>query len=63
VTATLTGTTNQWYEWDVTSYLKSEKANGINTVTLVLRNTTSSGTMATFNSDDAPANQPQVVVT
>jgi hypothetical protein len=50
VTATLTGTTNQWYEWDVTSYLKSEKANGINTVTLVLRNTTSSGTMASHES-------------
>jgi hypothetical protein len=33
-----TGTTKKWYELDVTSFLKSEKAAGRNVVTLVLKN-------------------------
>jgi endoglucanase len=63
VTTVLTGTINQWYEWDVTSYLQSEKANGINTVTFVIKNPSAATASAIFNSDDASANQPQIVVT
>ena len=60
---TVTGTTKQWYELDVTSFLKSEKAAGRNTVTLILRNPTQSNALVVFNSDDAASNKPQLVIT
>jgi O-glycosyl hydrolase/ankyrin repeat protein len=61
-TATVTGTTQQWYELDVTAFLKSEKALGHTTVTLVLKNPTQQNALVVFNSDDAGSNQPQLAV-
>jgi endoglucanase len=62
-TATVTGTTKKWYELDVTSFLKSEKAAGRNVVTLVLKNPTQQNALVVFNSDDAASNKPQLVIT
>jgi endoglucanase len=62
-TATIRGTAGAWVQWDLTSFLKSEKAAGRNKVTVVLRNPVSSGPQCLFNSDDAATNRPQIVVT
>ena len=64
-TTTISGTAGQWYEWDVTSYVKAEVAAGRNTVTIAIVPATSSGTnpTATFNSDEAAGNRPELAVT
>lgn len=53
----------RWYEWDVTAYLKSEKAAG-NVVTLALKNLATSTPFVSFASreDPAVANRPRVVI-
>ncbi len=61
-TITVTGTAKQWYELDLTSFLKAEKAAGHNTVTLVLKNPTQQNALIVFNSDDASGNKPQLVI-
>ena len=61
-TVTVSGTTAQWYEIDVTDFLKAQKALGHNTVTIVLKNATASTAYATFNSDDAATNRPELLV-
>jgi hypothetical protein len=61
-TATVSGTTKKWYEIDVTSFLKAEKAAGRNVVTLVRRSNTFTSTLCSFNSDEAAANGPQLVI-
>ncbi len=61
-TITLGGTAEQWYEWDVTSYLKAEKAAGRNIVTLVLKNPDSSAAASSFNSDDSATNRPELLI-
>jgi hypothetical protein len=62
-TATVTGTTAKWYELDVTSFLKAQKAAGAGQVTLVLRNPTASNSVVQFNSDDAASNRPEIAIT
>ena len=62
-TATVTGTTAKWYELDVTSYLKAQKAAGVGQVTFVLRNPNASNSVVQFNSDDAASNRPQIAIT
>jgi glucose/arabinose dehydrogenase/chitodextrinase len=61
-TVTVAGSTPKWYEWDVTNYLKSEKALGHNLVTLVVRTLTQTTPYIAFNSDEAAANQPQLQI-
>jgi hypothetical protein len=58
----ISGATKKWYEIDVTSFLKAEKAAGRNVVTLVRRSNTFTSTLCSFNSDDAAANGPQLVI-
>jgi glucose/arabinose dehydrogenase len=53
----------RWYEWDVTDYLRQQKAAGKKTVTLVIRNVTASKASAGFRSREASTNRPQLVVT
>jgi hypothetical protein len=57
----VTGTDAKTYEIDLTSYLKSEKTAGRNTVTIVLKSLTTSATAATFASDDT-ASGPQLSI-
>jgi len=55
-------TSNTWDEWDVGSYLQSEKAAGRDLVTLVVISNTSQTTHASYNSDEDATNQPELVV-
>jgi hypothetical protein len=61
-TVTVTDDIARWYEWDVTTFIKAEKSAGRNVVSLVLKNLKSSVPYATFNSREASANRPQLVV-
>jgi hypothetical protein len=61
--ATIRGTAGAWYEWDVTAYLRAQKAAGRNLVTLILRNPFTSLPWCIFNSDEAASNRPELVVT
>lgn len=60
---TVSDTAARWYEFDVAAYLRAEKAAGHNTVTLALTNPNGSDPYAAFNSDEAAANRPELVVT
>lgn len=60
-TTTITDTTARFYEWDVTAFLKAQKAAGKTVVTLVLTNLVNSSQFVTFNSREA-GNGPQIIV-
>ena len=60
---TVTGTTANFYEIDLTSFLKAEKSAGRNLVTLVLRNQTTTDAYSIFNSDENATNKPQLALT
>ena len=53
----------QWYEWDLTNYLRQQKAAGKTSVTLVIKNLTLTKASAGFRSKEATSNKPQLVVT
>jgi glucose/arabinose dehydrogenase len=58
----ISGTAGQWFEFDLTSFLQAEKAAGRSIVTLVLKSTNTTNAMANFNSGEAAANVPELVV-
>ena len=58
----VSGSSSKWYEVDLTGFLKAEKAAGRNTVTLVLKGAANTNAFATFASDEASANAPQLVL-
>jgi CSLREA domain-containing protein len=58
---TVSGTAKKWYEIDLSSFLKAEKAAGRNVVTLVVKSLTTANTVCSFNSDEVGSG-PQVVV-
>ena len=62
-TTTITNNVARWYEWDITAFIQGEKAAGRNTVSLVVKTTTSSTAFATFNSREATSTQPQLQIT
>ncbi len=59
---TVTGTSEKWYEIDLTDYLKAQKAAGKTSITLVLMGIASTSPYAQFHSDDASSNRPELVV-
>ena len=59
---TVTDTTFQWYELDVTNYLVAEKLAGRNIVTLALHNPSNSTVFVRVNSKEAASNKPQLAV-
>src|SRR4030095_444569 len=61
-TTNVNSTTSQYYEWDLTQHIANLRTAGINLVTLKLVNANSSNNQVIFNSKEAPANQPQLVV-
>ncbi|HEX6972861.1 MAG TPA: PQQ-dependent sugar dehydrogenase [Vicinamibacterales bacterium] len=61
-TATVPDAIPAWHEWDVTSYLRAEKAAGRNLVTLILRSAAASPPHLAFNSRENQANQPELLV-
>jgi hypothetical protein len=61
-TKTVASTTAAWVEYDVTAYLKQQKAAGATTFNLALKATAYTTPWASFNSDEAAANRPALVV-
>jgi CSLREA domain-containing protein len=63
--ATVPDDTPRWYEFDITDFINAERAAGRTTTGVLLRNMTSgeAGDFYTvFNSREAAANQPQLVI-
>jgi hypothetical protein len=58
---TVTGTTAKWYEADLTSFVKAEKAAGRATIALALKSLTPAVTVCAFASDEA-VNGPELVI-
>jgi hypothetical protein len=57
-------TMERWYEFDVTTYVKQEKAAGRGLVTFVFKHTATSGAAVTqFRSRQATSNQPRLLIT
>ncbi|HLM00944.1 MAG TPA: DNRLRE domain-containing protein [Pyrinomonadaceae bacterium] len=59
---TVTSSTPQWYELDLTSYIRTEKAAGRNIVSLVVKGNAAGNPYAVFNSREATASQPQLIM-
>src|SRR5205814_374794 len=59
---TVTGTTLTLYEFDVSNYVKQEKALGHNIVSFVLKAPVSAASVVSFNSGNAASNTPKLVV-
>ncbi len=64
-TVQVTGTTARWYDLDITAYVKSELLAGRRTISLLLKNGTTSSTNSTSTLLDSreAVNKPQLVVT
>ena len=62
-TRSVTSTAAGWYEWDLTAFLQAQKAAGKNLVSVVLTATAATDSAVVFNSRDAGANRPSLVVT
>ncbi|MDQ3439994.1 MAG: DNRLRE domain-containing protein, partial [Planctomycetota bacterium] len=59
---TITTTTGQWYEWDVTSYLQQQRLAGATGVSFALKAPNTSDPWAIFNSGESALNAPELVV-
>jgi endoglucanase len=62
-TTNVSGTSAAWFSWDLSSYIEAEKTAGVNTVSIEIAGTTNTSGNADFNSREASANQPQLVIT
>jgi glucose/arabinose dehydrogenase len=60
--ATINSTARSWYEWDVTSYVRAERAAGRAAVGFVLLGTIQTTPYATFSSRQASSNRPELIV-
>jgi parallel beta-helix repeat protein len=61
----VTDDTAQWYEFDITGFINSERAAGRNVTGVILRNMAKSGAgdfFTQFNSKEASLNKPQLVL-
>jgi glucose/arabinose dehydrogenase len=61
--APIRGTAAAWYEWDVTSYVRSRVAAGSAAVGFSLFGTAPSNPYVTFTSDEAGSNRPELLIT
>ncbi|MBO9632546.1 MAG: DNRLRE domain-containing protein [Chitinophagaceae bacterium] len=62
-TTTVTNTAYAYFTWDVTAYVASELAAAHNDISLVMKSLTAHDPRIFFNSSEATANPPQLVVT
>ncbi len=62
-TTTITSTTGRYYEWDLTTYINSERTAGRTTISIALKNPQTSSPEVLFNAKEASGNRPQLVVT
>lgn len=59
----ITTTTGQYYEWDVTDYVQTQTNAGVRELSFCVSSiTTASAEVVTFNSKEAAANPPELVV-
>lgn len=58
----LVGTAPQWFEVDVTAFVRAQRAAAAVAVTFALRSLTHTSAAAVFNSKDAASGQPQLVI-
>ena len=56
------GTAAQWYEFDVTNYVRAERAAGRYAVGLLLKSPRFTTPYTRFNAREAPSNKPQLVI-
>ena len=61
-TTTVSGTTDNWFSWDLTGYLQAQKAAGHNTVSVALIGTTSTGGYGDFDAVESGSNEPQLII-
>ncbi|HEX8916093.1 MAG TPA: DNRLRE domain-containing protein, partial [Humisphaera sp.] len=61
--ATVAGTTARWYAIDLTAWLAAQKAAGKTSAALVLTAPVATTSAVLFNSDEATASRPELVVT
>jgi hypothetical protein len=62
-TKTITGTSGQWFEWDVSAYLQAQLAAGAEAVGFALKAPNTSDPWAIFNSGEASGDRPELVIT
>lgn len=62
-TAIINSTTNQYYQWDITTLIAGLRSTGINSVTIKLINTNSTNNQVIFNSREAASSRPELVIT
>ena len=62
-TETVTGTSLQMVQFDVTAYVKAQKAAGHNTVSFALKDPSTSNSFVEFNSREAGSSGPQLNIT
>lgn len=61
---TITGTTDTYYEWDITSHINALKTAGASSVSLVIKNATfTNSNRVIFKSKENTSNRPQLVAT
>lgn len=61
-TVIATGTTQRWYEFDISSYVADERAAGRNTVSFAIGTSAATDPFFEFASREAPQNQPELVL-
>ena len=61
-TQTIKGTAKGWYEWDITSYVRAERAAGRTAVGFVFLGTAVTTPYATFSSRNAASNRPELII-
>lgn len=62
-TATVTDATARYYNWNITSYIQSEKAAGHTKVSFVLKNQQETQGQLLWNSKETGSNAPQLSIT
>jgi len=60
--ATVSGTGGRWYEWDLTSLIRAQKAAGRDLVTLALKSTAATDAAALFDRRPSGVRGPRLVI-
>jgi hypothetical protein len=60
---TVSGTTSQYYEWDLTRHIANLRNSGVEFVSLVLKNSNSTNGYVHFNSNENSGNKPELKIT
>ena len=58
----ISGTTRRWYEWDVSAYVRAQRAAGRTAVSFVLLGTSPTSPYGTFSSRNDSSNRPELVL-